>query len=106
MRDFIEKFWVETIMTSVIAIFSKVLYGYSKKIKHLKCSYNAMECVMLEVSKAKMLDIYHEYKDVKKIPLYWLEVYEGLYNAYKQLGGNGIMTRKHEEVLSWDIEED
>lgn len=106
MGEFIAKYWLETIFTAAIALLSKFVMNYHKKYNNLKCSFGAMECVMLELSKSKMLDIYYEYKDTKKIPLYWLESFEGLYNAYKALGGNGIMTKKHEEVLSWEIVED
>lgn len=106
MRDFIAKYWLETLFTTVIGVFIRILVSYRNKFNKLRCSYTAMECVMLELSKSKMLDIYYKYKDVKRIPLYWLECFEGLYKAYQSLGGNGIMTKKHDEVLSWDIEED
>ena len=106
MKEFIEKFWVETILTAIIGALAKVVHSYNKKIKSLKTSYCAIESAMLEITKAKLIDIYHEYKHKKCIPLYIKELFEGLYQSYKALGGNGIMTRIHDEVMSWDIEED
>lgn len=106
MGEFIAKYWLETIFGLIVTTLSAVVHSYRKKYNNLRCSFGAMECVMLELSKSKMLDIYYQYKDTKKIPLYWLESFEGLYNAYRTLGGNGIMTKKHEEVLSWEIEVD
>jgi hypothetical protein len=106
MGEFIAKYWLQAIFGAIIGILGKVVLSYKNKYDSLKCSFSAMECVMLELSKSKMLDIYYEYRDLKRIPLHRLQSFEGLYNAYTSLGGNGIMTKKHEEVLGWDIEED
>lgn len=106
MGDFILKHWLETLFGLILTIMGAVVQSYRKKYSNLKCSFGAMECVMLELSKSKMLDIYYEYREFKSIPLHRLQSFDGLYNAYKALGGNGVMTRKHEEVLSWEIEED
>lgn len=106
MGEFVAKYWIEVIFGLIITTLGKIVLSYRKKYNNLKCSFSAMECVMLELSKSKMLDIYYDYRDVKRIPLHRLQSFEGLYNAYKALGGNGIMTIKHDEVLSWDIEED
>ena len=106
MIEFIAKYWLETIFGLIITVLGKVVLSYRNKYNNLKCSFSAMECVMLELSKSKMLDIYYEYRDEKSIPLHRLESFDGLYEAYKALGGNGIMKEKHKEVLSWQIEED
>jgi hypothetical protein len=106
MIEFITKYWLQVFFGASIAVLSKTIHGYKSKYDALKCSFNAMESVMIELSKSKMLDIYYEYRDEQCIPLHRLQSFDGLYNAYKALGGNGIITKKHEEVLNWEIEED
>ena len=48
--------------------------------------------------------MYNQYKDAKKVPIYVKDNFENVWNAYHNLGANGVMDNIHEEFMNFETE--
>lgn len=59
----------------------------------------ALQCLL----RVKLIEYHDRYMRESSIPSYALENYEMMFKAYHALGGNGMITRMHEEVLDLPV---
>lgn len=81
------------------SIFSICLYCIKAIKKHSK----RMEILMnsqQEQMKTRLYDDYKKFKIQGYVSLEDLEIFESNYKAYHELGKNGVMTAKHDEILN------
>ena len=54
-----------------------------------------------DVLRQKIMTIYHQYKEHRKIPVFAKEALDELYKDYKSQGGNSYIDKYYNRTLSW-----
>jgi hypothetical protein len=49
-----------------------------------------------------IMDIYHEYEDIRALPESVREQLDELYKDYKALGGNSYIDKRYARMQKWD----
>ena len=55
-----------------------------------------------DVLRQKIMTIYHQYKEHRKIPVFAKEALDELYKDYKSQGGNSYIDKYYNRTLSWE----
>ena len=50
------------------------------------------------------MDIYHQYKEYRKFPIYAKEKLDELYKDYKREGGNSYIDKYYGRMSKWEID--
>lgn len=85
-------------LIGIPSIFSICVYCIKAIRKHTK----KMEILMhsqQEQMKTRLYDDYKRYVAQGYISIEDLEIFESNYKAYHELGKNGVMTAKHDEIM-------
>ena len=100
--DWILKYWIQFLFGLIIAGMS---YLYSRYKAWKKRSDN-LEDGMRALLRNSIISNYHKYTDLGSCPIYAKENVEAMYNAYHNLGGNGVGTRMYENIMALPTRED
>ncbi len=87
MIDFIIKYWVEILMTSIT---SGIIYIFTQYIS-LK---NGMKALL----RNEIVRIYDKHEELGYCPSYMKENIKEMYENYHKLGGNGMITKMVEKL--------
>lgn len=94
--EIIKMFGIPTILFGAIVTFVTTKFKtYSKEQVALKKGVQAM-------LRSQMIDMYNQYKEEKKVPIYVKDNFENVWNAYHNLGANGVMDGIHEEFMDFE----
>lgn len=57
-----------------------------------------------DVLRQKIMDIYHEYKNIRKFPIYVKEKLDELYKDYKAENGNSYIDKYYDRMKNWEVD--
>lgn len=85
-------------------LFGAIVTFVTTKFKKYNAEQNALKKGVQAMLRSQMIDMYNQYKDVKKVPIYVKDNFENVWNAYHNLGANGVMDNIHEEFMNFETE--
>ena len=57
-----------------------------------------------DVLRQKIMTIYHQYKEYRKMPIFAKEALDELYKDYKSQGGNNYIDKYYNRMSNWEID--
>ena len=91
---------INSILVYVITSLIGIIVGYIvKTLLNFKTQKNAI----MSLLRSEMTDVYYEYKDDKKIPIYKKESWDRNYDTYKSIGGNSFIMDLKNEIDKWEV---
>lgn len=103
MWEWICKYWVEVGFGLVVTGFGIVLKSIGRQMKAEKVRNQAIENGVRDMLRLTILDNYERCKQEGKISVARKDAIDSAYNSYHALGGNGTITRVHEEIMEMPI---
>lgn len=103
MWEWICKYWVEVGFGLVVTGFGIVLKSIGRQMKSEKVRNQAIENGVRDMLRLTILDNYERCKQEGKISVARKDAIDSAYNSYHALGGNGTITRVHEEIMEMPI---
>lgn len=97
------KYWLEVLFGLVTTGVGIVLHRISKKLESEKKRNQAIEDGVRDVLRLQILDNYEKCKQAGKISVSRKDAIDSAYKSYHALGGNGTITRVHEEIMEMPI---
>ncbi|MDL2224688.1 hypothetical protein LJC20_00550 [Eubacteriales bacterium OttesenSCG-928-M02] len=99
MWDWIAKFWVEALFAGILTLLT---WGY-RKINALVKQKSEEQNTLVDGMKAILHDRIHQayefyYRKQGYCSIHDMENIEGMFQAYKALGGNGIIDEQMERI--------
>ena len=86
------------------ALFSGLTAYIVAKFKKYAVEQQALKKGVQAMLRSQMIQMYNEYKAEKKAPVYVKDNFENVWNAYHNLGANGVMDQIHEEFMNFETE--
>ena len=96
MWEWLAKYWLEAAMGAVIAAGGALL---KRTIKRQKAIENGTR----DLLRLEILDNYERSKQEGSISVARKDAIDSAYKSYHELGGNGTITRVHEEIMQMPI---
>ncbi len=96
--DFIATYWIETVFTIVVSVIMFYTKQLTKKIKMERITQEHIRQGMLSLLRNSILRNYNDYSERGYIPVHAFQCIDPLFQAYKDLGGNGTVSRLYEEL--------
>ena len=103
MWEWILKYWIEEVFGLIVIGFGIVLKNINKQMKAEKIRNQAIENGVRDMLRLTILDNYERCKQEGKISVARKDAIDSAYNSYHALGGNGTITRVHEEIMEMPI---
>lgn len=103
MLEWILKYWIEEVFGLIVIGFGIVLKNINKQMKSEKVRNQAIENGVRDMLRLTILDNYERCKQEGKISVARKDAIDSAYNSYHALGGNGTITRVHEEIMEMSI---
>ena len=90
---------MEEILKTTYEIALPILLGYIVwLLKQQKKERNANARGTMLLLRVKLIEYHDTYMERGSIPSYAYQNFEEMYAAYRELGGNGMVTKMHEEI--------
>ena len=96
MPEWIVKYWAE-------ALFGILFTGVCFIIKRFWKRQQAIEDGVRDLLRIQILEIHEQAKKEGKISVTRKDAIDSAYKSYHALGGNGTITRVHEEIMQMPI---
>lgn len=96
--------YLNEIQTEVTNNISVPIEEISKNMAILTEAIATLQKGTKDVLRQKIMDIYHEFKDVRRFPVYSKEKLDELYKDYKAEGGNSYIDKYYERMCKWDVD--
>ena len=96
MLEWLVKYWLEV-------AFGLLFTGVSIIIKRFWKRQRAIEDGVRDILRIQILELYERAKQEEKISVSRKDAIDSAYNSYHALGGNGTITRVHEEIMQMPI---
>ena len=103
MWDFIAKYWLECAFGLITAGIVIVPKRISTKLEAERKRNEAIENGVKDILRIQILDTYDRCKQDGVISVARKDAIDSAYASYHALGGNGTITRVHEEIMAMDI---
>ena len=103
MWEFVAKYWLEFAFGLVTAGIGIILRRISKKLEAERQRNEAIENGVKDILRIQILDTYDKCKQQGQISVARKDAIDSAYRSYHALGGNGTITRVHEEIMAMDI---
>lgn len=98
-------FWFQT-YTIVLPIILTSLLGYvTYNLKEQKKDRNANSRGTMLLLKVQLIEYHEKYMYLGEIPSYAYQNFDEMYQAYHDLGGNGMVTKMYEEIQELHIKQ-
>lgn len=97
MGEFILKYWVEVLLTSVCAFVSFTYKKIKKRFEEQDTKRKAIENGVQALLRNELIKNFREYKRIGEITLLDKENMEHMFAEYFNLGGNGMMHEVYDE---------
>lgn len=97
MGEFILKYWVEALLTSVCAFVSFTYKKIKKRFEEQDTKRKAIENGVQALLRNELIKNFREYKRIGEITLLDKENMEHMFAEYFNLGGNGMMHEVYDE---------
>lgn len=97
---------VSIVLSVVSAVLAYVVQNLLKENQKLRADkkqeqelkQDAISNGVLSLLRIQLIEYHDKYMIGDKIPSYVYDNWNDMYNAYKQLGGNGLITRMKEDI--------
>lgn len=76
------------------------------QVDNLAQQYVSLEISAKDVLREKIVCMYENNKDARKLRYFEKRALEQYYKDYKQMGGNSYIDTIHERMLTWEVEPD
>ena len=110
MKDFIIKYWLETIFTAILGLIGwsyrklkKRQEEQEKKNAEQERKSQAIERGVQALLRNELIKNFREYKIIGEITLLDKENMEHMFTEYFNLGGNGMMQEVYDEFIKIPI---
>jgi hypothetical protein len=100
MVDFIIQYWAQFLFGLIIAGMGFACKWLSKRFKEQDTFRMALQALL----RNEIIQSYNHYMDKEYCPIYAKENIEKMYEQYHALGGNGTITKLHDELLDLPTE--
>lgn len=104
MWEFICKYWLEVAFGLITTGIGIVLRRISKKLEAERKRNEAIENGVKDILRIQILDTYDRCKQSGVISVARKDAIDSAYSSYHALGGNGTITRVHEEIMAMGIQ--
>lgn len=94
MNDFL----FQTYLIALPIILTSVLGYVVWLLKQQKKDRNANSKGTMLLLRVQLIEYHNKYMKLGEIPSYAYTNFEEMYSAYHDLGGNGMVTKMHEEI--------
>lgn len=103
MWEWLCKYWLEVLFGGVLTGIGIVQKRLSKRMKDEKARNQAIENGVRDMLRLTILDNYERCKSAGCISVARKDAVDSAYQSYHALGGNGTITRVHEEIMDMPI---
>ena len=103
LGEFLAKYWLETLFGGVLAALGWIARSLSKKLKAEQERNEAIESGVRDMLRLTILDSYERCKSAGYISVSRKEALDSAYKSYHVLGGNGVITQVHKEIMEMPI---
>ena len=100
MPEWIAKYWIEWAFGVIVAVLGYLIRKINTRVKETSAKNDAIELGVQALLRSQMIDDFNHYVDKGYAPIYARENFENVYEQYKNLGGNGVMTDIHSKFKS------
>lgn len=103
MWDFIVKYWLEILFGLVVSGLTAGVAKINKKLKDERVRNQAIEDGVRDLLRMQILDTYERCKNAGQISVSRKDAVDSAYLSYHALGGNGTITKVHNELMDLPI---
>ena len=103
MWEWVAKYWLEVLFGLVVTGIGIVQRRLSKRMKEERKRNEAIENGVRDMLRLTILDNYERCKSAGIISVARKDAVDSAYQSYHALGGNGTITRVHEEIMEMPI---
>ena len=103
MWEWLVKYWLEVLFGVVLTGIGIVQKRLSKRMKDERKRNEAIENGVRDMLRLTILDNYERCKQAGVISVARKDAVDSAYQSYHALGGNGTITRVHEEIMAMPI---
>lgn len=103
MWEWLVKYWLEVLFGLVVTGIGLVQRRLSKRMKEERKRNEAIENGVRDMLRLTILDNYERCKQAGIISVARKDAVDSAYQSYHALGGNGTITRVHEEIMEMPI---
>ena len=103
MWGWLVKYWLEVLFGLVVTGIGIVQRRLSKRMKEERKRNEAIENGVRDMLRLTILDNYERCKSAGIISVARKDAVDSAYQSYHALGGNGTITRVHEEIMEMPI---
>lgn len=104
MSEFTVKYWMAWVYGIICTGLATAFGCLVRKYKCMVQRQHAMELGTQALLRAQIIHIYNKYMERGYLPIYECENIEELYKQYKNLGGNGTITKLVEKLFDLPTE--
>lgn len=94
MKDLIKELIIAVVVAAVPVLFGYIVWLLKRQNRERSANSKA-NMLLLRVH---LIECHDKYMAVGEIPSYVYQNFNDMYDAYKALGGNGMITKMHEEI--------
>lgn len=91
---------LNSILTFIITTLIGIAIGYIGKTL---LNFKTQKSALISLLRSEMTDVYYEYKEQQKIPIYKKESWDRNYDTYKSIGGNSFIMDLKNEIDKWEV---
>ena len=103
MWEWLIKYWLEVLFGLVTAGIGIAMRKLSKNLKQEKERNQAIEDGVRDILRMQILDTYEKCSAAGKISVSRKDAIDSAYRSYHKLGGNGVITQVHTEIMEMPI---
>lgn len=103
MWEWLIKYWLEVLFGLVTAGIGIAMRKLSKNLKQEKERNQAIEDGVRDILRMQILDTYEKCSAAGKISVSRKDAIDSAYRSYHKLGGNGVITQVHSEIMEMPI---
>ena len=103
MLEWLIKYWLEVLFGGVLTALGVIARNLNKKLKKEQQRNEAIENGVRDMLRLTILDNYEKCKSAGVISVARKDAVDSAYRSYHLLGGNGVITQVHKEIMEMPI---
>ena len=103
MWEWLIKYWLEVLFGGVLTVLGIIAKNLNKKLKKEQERNQAIENGVRDMLRLTILDNYERCKAQGVISVARKESVDSAYKSYHALGGNGVISQVHKEIMEMPI---
>ena len=103
MVEWLFKYWLEVLFGGVLTVVGIIDRNLNTKLKKEQERNQAIENGVRDMLRLTILDNYERCKQAGFISVARKEAVDSAYSSYHLLGGNGVITQVHKEIMEMPI---